>query len=79
MSENIVLKEYYEMFDEFPYLLMTQSYESDDYQTLMIMAINRRKKLTPEEISKFFKNDYDLVNVNKDDDFDADREEDYEL
>lgn len=58
---NDVLKEYYKTFDEFPYLLMTQNYDSDDYKTLMIIAINRGKKLTEQEIGDFFNNNYDLV------------------
>lgn len=70
---NEILKQYYRKFDEFPFLLTTQSYNDDDYKTLMIMAINRGEKLTEKEISQYFKNDYDIVS-----NFDPDEEEDYE-
>ena len=56
-----VLKKYYEKFEEFPFLLMTQSYEDDDYKVLMYMAIDRGTPLTREEICKWFENDYDQV------------------
>jgi hypothetical protein len=78
MSENIILKEYYKKFDEFPYLLMTQSYEDDDYQFLMASAINRETPLTPKEIAKYFNNNYDLVENDVNENFDPDQEDDYE-
>lgn len=71
---NEILKEYYQKFDEFPFLLTTQSYNDDDYKTLMILAINRNEKLSKKEIVKYFKNNYDLVEI----DFDPDEEDDYD-
>ena len=61
-----VLDEYYFMFDEYPFLLTTQSYEDDDYQILMLNAINRGTPLTREEIENWFKNNYDIVIEKKD-------------
>lgn len=72
---NEELKKYYEMFDEFPYLLTTQSYDSDDYKCLMTIAVNRGEKLTEKEIADFFKNNYDLIEPR----FDSTSEEDYEI
>ena len=60
-----VLDEYYFMFDELPFLLTTQSYEDDDYQILMLNAINRGTPLTRKEIEEWFKNNYDLVKDEK--------------
>lgn len=60
-----VLDEYYFMFDELPFLLTTQSYEDDDYQILMLNAINRGAPLTRKEIEEWFKNNYDLVKDEK--------------
>ena len=62
---NKQLKEYFEMFGELPFLLTTQSYDDDDYKILMIQAVNRGKPLTEEEIAKYFKNDYDIVDDKK--------------
>ena len=78
MNENIELKEYYKMFDEFPYLLMTQSFDNDDYRVLMALAVNRGTPLTPKEIADYFKNNYDLVTNVVNEDFDPDEETDYE-
>ena len=58
---NEVLKEYFEKFDELPFLLTTMSYDDEDYKILMMQAINRDKPLTEEEISDYFEGTYDLV------------------
>ena len=58
---NPALREYVRKFDELPYLLTTQTYDSEDYQLLMTMAVNRGSPLTEQEIAKFFHNDYDMV------------------
>ena len=71
---NEILKKYYMEFGEFPFLLTTQSFDDDDYKTLMIIAINRGKKLTKKEIVEFFKDNYDLVET----EFDPDEEGDYD-
>ncbi|MBO7695497.1 MAG: hypothetical protein J6T10_22960 [Methanobrevibacter sp.] len=62
---NKQLKEYFEMFGEFPFLLTTQSYDDEDYKILMIQAVNRGTPLTEEEIANYFKNDYDIVDDKK--------------
>ena len=61
-NTNTALKEYVAKFDELPFLLTTQTYDDDDYQFLMTMAVIRGTPLTEDEIAKFFHNDYDLVN-----------------
>ena len=66
--DNDIAKKYLDMFGEMPFLLTTQSYEDEDYQVLMLIAINRGSPLTEEEIAEYFQNDYDLVtkeSVNK--------------
>ncbi len=66
MSElNPTLKEYLRKFDELPFLPTTMTYDNEDYQVLMIQAINRGKPLTEKEIGEFFNNDYDLVEKGK--------------
>lgn len=65
MAENLALKQYYEMFDELPFLLTTQSYDSEDYQLLMMIAVRRGTPLEEKEIAEFFKDQYDLVNNSK--------------
>lgn len=66
MSEiNPTLKEYLRKFDDIPFLPTTMTYDNEDYQVLMIQAINRGKPLTEKEIGEFFKNDYDLVEKGK--------------
>lgn len=62
---NEQLKEYFETFGEFPFLLTTQSYDDEDYKILMIQAVNRGTPLTEEEIANYFKNDYDIVDDKK--------------
>lgn len=56
-----VSAEYYSTFNEMPFLLMTQSYENEDYQLLMKGAILRNEPLLKEEIVKWFGKDYDNV------------------
>ena len=58
---NLILRKYVEKFDELPFLLTTQTYDSVDYQVLMMMAIDRGTPLTEEEIADFFHNQYDIV------------------
>lgn len=60
-----VKKEYYLLFGEMPFLLVTQSYDNEDYQILMQNAINRGKPLTQEEIEEYFQNDFDYVENKK--------------
>lgn len=55
------LKEYFNLFGEFPFLLITQDYTNEDYQILMRNAISRGKPLTKDEIEKYFNNDFDIV------------------
>lgn len=56
-----VLKEYFEKFGEYPYLLMTQTYNDDGYMILMLKAIDRGTPLSKDEIANFFENQYDIV------------------
>lgn len=64
-EKNYALYEYVKKFDELPFLLTTQSYDDDDYQLLMLMAVNRGTPLTEKEIADFFYNQYDIVDKTK--------------
>lgn len=75
--ENNELKEYFDKFDELPYLPMMASYNDDIYQYLLSMALLRGKPLTEEEINKAYDNKVDLVKeeTSKDENEDAEMEE----
>lgn len=75
--ENNELKEYFEKFDELPYLPMMASYNDDIYQYLLSMALLRGTPLTEEEINKAYDNKVDLVKEEtpKDENEDAEMEE----
>lgn len=62
---NPALKEYVRKFDELPYLPTTMTYDNEDYQVLLIQAVNRGKPLTSKEVADFFNNQYDLVEYGK--------------
>lgn len=62
---NPALKEYVRKFDELPYLPTTMTYDNEDYQVLLIQAVNRGKPLTSKEVANFFNNQYDLVEHGK--------------
>ena len=62
---NLALKEYVRKFDELPFLPTTMTYDNEDYQVLLIQAVNRGKPLTEKEIAYFFHNQYDLVKHGK--------------
>lgn len=59
--ENNELKEYFDKFDELPYLPMMASYNDDIYQYLLSMALLRGTPLTEEEINKAYDNKVDVV------------------
>lgn len=75
--ENNELKEYFDKFDELPYLPMMASYNDDIYQYLLSMALLRGKPLTEEEINKAYDNKVDVVKeeTSKDENEDAEMEE----
>lgn len=75
--ENNELKEYFDKFDELPYLPMMASYNDDIYQYLLSMALLRGTPLTEEEINKAYDNKIDLVKEEtpKDENEDAEMEE----
>lgn len=75
--ENNELKEYFDKFDELPYLPMMASYNDDIYQYLLSMALLRGKPLTEEEINNAYDNKVDLVKeeTSKDENEDAEMEE----
>lgn len=75
--ENNELKEYFDKFDELPYLPMMASYNDDIYQYLLSMALLRGTPLTEEEINKAYDNKVDLVKEEtpKDENEDAEMEE----
>ena len=75
--ENNELKEYFDKFDELPYLPMMASYNDDIYQYLLSMALLRGKPLTEDEINKAYDNKVDLVKeeTSKDENEDAEMEE----
>lgn len=75
--ENNELKEYFDKFDELPYLPMMASYNDDIYQYLLSMALLRGKPLTEEEINKAYDNKVDLVKeeTSKDENEDVEMEE----
>lgn len=75
--ENNELKEYFDKFDELPYLPMMASYNDDIYQYLLSMALLRGKPLTEEEINKAYDNKIDVVKEEtpKEENEDAEMEE----
>lgn len=59
-----ILDKYYIMFDEYPYLIQTFSYQGEIYQYLMKKAITERKPLTKEDIEEYLEKNniqYDVV------------------
>ena len=75
--ENTELKEYYEKFDELPFLPMMASYEDDIYQYLLSMALLRGTPLTEEEINKEYENKVDIVGAEIIDPNDFEKHEEY--
>ena len=59
--ENIELKDYFDKFNDFPYLPMMASYDDDIYQCLLTMALLRGTPLTEEEINNAYENKVDIV------------------
>lgn len=48
--DNIILKQYFEMFDELPPISNTLDYNDDFYEDLMLKAIKEGKPITNEEL-----------------------------
>ena len=76
---NRELQEYFEKFDEIPFLPMMASYEDDIYQYLLSIALLRGTPLTEEEINNAYENKVDVVkeeekpNENEDNDMEANK------
>lgn len=62
--ENTELREYFDKFDEIPYLPMMASYNDEIYQYLLSKALVRGKPLTEEEINDAYENKIDIVREN---------------
>ena len=77
--ENRELQEYFEKFDEIPFLPMMASYGDNIYQYLLSMALLRGTPLTEEEINNAYENKVDVVkeeekpNENEDNDMEANK------
>lgn len=53
--ENNMLKEYFYQFGEYPPLIMELPYGCDDYQALMMYAIDTNTKITEEVLADYIK------------------------
>ena len=65
-----IFEKYYEMFNDIPPILMTVGEDNEKYIALVKNAIERKKRLSGDELDKAFAK-YDTI-INFDEDYDND-------